>query len=225
MSFLSNISDFFSRLFGSAPTPPPATLMDLDTLNAFWTGQRGPASPVRLMGFRGGLEPAGSPNAFGFYDDLIVVLIDGAQPTFWKASVDPAPALVRNPVNSDGAAQLCLGVHFMGIHFLHDRQDRPCLGQAEAVHVNRLRADGSIAGVQFGDFGICIHSGGAPDDTQRFSAGCQIVHNPDGYFGQSTWGRFLNPITSAMRWHGLTRVPYMLTAAPNLSAPQHLENV
>ena len=76
--------------------------MDYDTLNALWIGQRCADSPVRLMGFRGGLEPAGSPNAFGNYDDLIVVLTEG-KVTFWKASVDPAPALIAN-VPLDGVA-------------------------------------------------------------------------------------------------------------------------
>lgn len=226
MSFFNNIAVFFARIF-SSPQPQPQP-MNLDTLNALWRGQRGEDSPVRLIGLRGGLEPAGHFNVFGVYDDLIAVIIDDAV-TFWKASVDPAPALVRHPINADGAAQLCAGVHMMTGHLLHGDPNKPCLGQAEPVHVTRLGYDGNggivARDIQYGDFGICIHSGGAPDDTERFTAGCQIIHNPHGYFGQPTWTDFLNPILTAMEARGLSQVPYLLTSAPNLSAPQHLENV
>jgi len=198
--------------------------MDIDfpTLNALWAGKRGEDSPVRLMGFRGGLESAGSPNSMGIYDDLIVVII-GDQVTYWRASVDPAPLLIRNPINPDGAAQLCEGIHLFERHLMHGKY--PVLGQAEGVHVNRLAADGTVREVQFGDFGICIHSGGDGDDVGRFTAGCQIIHNADGYFGQPTWGNFYLPIISNMMARGLDTVPYMLTSALGLSAPTHLENV
>jgi len=215
----SLIGSFIEALFAKP------NLMDIDTLNGFWNGKRGADSPVRLMGFRGGLEPAGSPNAFGIYDDLIVVLIDGAA-TAWKAAVDPAPALIRNPINPDGAAQLCEGVHLFERHLMHGKY--PVLGQAESVHVARLAiGDGGnvyCKEIQFGDFGICIHSGGDGDDVRRFTAGCQIIANPNGYFGAPTWGSFFEPIMHAMSVYGLQTVPYLLTSAPNLSAPTHLEN-
>ena len=195
--------------------------LTLDTLNAMWKGKRGAASPVRLMGFRGGLEPAGSPTARGVYDDLIVVII-GDSVTYWRAAVDPAPALIAHPVNPDGAAQLCEGVHYFERHWMHGKY--AVLGQAESVHVNRLNTDGTFRDVQFGDYGICIHSGGAPEDVLRFTAGCQIIHNADGYFGQPTWGRFFVPIIGQMMARGLDTVPYLLTSATGLSAPTHLEN-
>lgn len=204
--------------------PPTTGKMEMtyDLLDAMWIGNRGSTSPVRLMGFRGGLEPADSPNATGIYDDLIAVLIEGSV-TFWKASVDPSTALIKNPINPDGAAQLCPGIHLFTRHLMHGKY--LVLGQSEDVHVNRLRPDGTVREVQFGDFGICIHSGGSADDTQRFSAGCQIIHNPDGYFGQPTWDRFFLTISQAMAAHQIASVPYMLTEARKFSAPSHLENV
>jgi len=211
----SLIGSFIEALFAKP------NLMDIDTLNGFWNGKRGADSPVRLMGFRGGLEPAGSPNATGTYDDLIAVIIDG-QVSFWRASVDPSTALIRQPINSDGAAQLCEGIHLFGRVKMHGKY--PCFGQAEAVHVNRLDARGNVQCVQFGWYGIDIHSGGGGDDTQRFSAGCQIVGNRDGYFGDPTWSRFYGPIDAALARHGITTFPYMLLSQTNLSAPQHLEN-
>ncbi len=186
-----------------------------------WTGQRRADSFVRLMGFRGGLEPAGSPNAMRIYDDLIVVIL-GDQVTYWRAALDPAPALIARPVNADGAAQLCVGLHLFERHMMHGKY--PVLGQAEDVHVNRLGPDGRIRDVQFGQFGICIHSGGAPDDVRRFTAGCQIIHNPDGYFGQPTWGRFFTPIIAQMMVHHLDIIPYLLRDATGLSGSIHLEN-
>ena len=63
---------------------------------------------------------------------------------------------------------------------------------------------------QCGQFGICIHSGGEGMDTGRFSAGCQIVQNPDGYFQDPTWSKFWDPIHDAMKAHGLQTVPYVL---------------
>ena len=69
-----------------------------------------------------------------------------------------------------------------------------CLGQAENVHINRLNPDGTIKEARVcGDFGICIHSGGEGMQTDRFSAGCQIIQNPDGYFQEHDLDTLLRP--------------------------------
>jgi len=199
--------------------------LDLDSLNAQWVGQRGADQPIRLMGFRGGLEPIGGANNVGIsYDDLIIRIID-QQVTFWRASVDPSRYLIAHPVNEDGAAQLCDGIHFFERHLMHAGTPREhwCLGQAEDVHVNRLDKNGFCIDVEFGQFGICIHSGGSVEsDTQHFSAGCQILFNPDGYFCDPTWTKFWGPIDAWLQSPDNKDpiVPYMLQDATGLAVQQ-----
>jgi hypothetical protein len=172
-----------------------------------WAGLRGEKSPIRLVGIRGAYEPGNSPNKLAVYDDVILVEIDG-HVTQWDASVDPSWALVVHPINPDGAAQLRPGVHLFEKHLMHGKS--PCLGQAEDVHVNRLNPDGTVDHVASGQFGICIHSGGDGMNTGRFSAGCQIIRNEDGYFGNPTWNNFWVPIRDGMTKHKLNVVPYRL---------------
>ena len=168
-------------------------------------------SPVKLIGIRGAQEPSGDPNSFAHYDDSIIVEIDGNR-TQWLASTDPSWLLVLDPINASGAAQLCPGVHLFERFLMHAGTPRAhlCLGQAEDVHVNRLNDDGTVNHVDCGQFGICIHSGGSGMDTGRFSAGCQIIQNNDGYFCDPTWGNFYNPIVSAMKSKNLSTIPYLL---------------
>lgn len=186
--------------------------VDCKTFASLWTGQRGEDSPVRLAGIRGACEGSSS-NKFAVYDDLILVEIDGDL-VGWAASVDPSWSLVLHPINPDGAAQLRPGVHLFERHLLHGKY--PCLGQAEDVHVNRLKEDGSVDHVVSGQFGICIHSGGEGLDTRRFSAGCQIIRNDDGYFQNPTWSNFWTPINDAMNRHKLSVVPYRLLDSSEL---------
>jgi len=209
--------------------------MDTQTLLSLWTGQRCADSPVKLMGFRGGLASGQSSvaslqNSVGSaYDDLIVRIIDGVA-TFWRASVDPSAPLIANPINPSGAAMLCDGVHLFEKHLMHGKYW--CLGQAEDVHVYRfnpatgkprLTALGQAV-TEFGQFGICIHSGGSGADTGRFSAGCQILFNRDGYFCNPTWSSFYGPIVAAMDAHQLTTIPYMLRDQVGLGTGLKLEN-
>ena len=182
-------------------------------LEKLWAGQRGEGSPVKLVGVRGWADGTGE-NSFARYDDLILAMIEGpAGPapsiSEWRASTDPSWALVVHPINPEGAAQLCEGNHLFGRHLMHGKY--LCLGQAEDVHVNRLDAEGGVRERVCGEFGICIHSGGEGMDTGRFSAGCQIIQNPDGYFQDPTWTRFFGPIYDGMVRHGLDTVPYLLT--------------
>lgn len=171
------------------------------------------ASPIKLVGIRG--ANAGlSGNRFSVYDDLILVSIDG-HVTQWPASVDPGWSLVVHPINPDGAAQLLPGLHLFQKHLMHAGTPRQhqCLGQAEDFHINRLYPDGTIKRVVYGDFGICIHSGGDGMDPRRFTAGCQVIQNPDGYFGEPTWSRFWGPICDGMTAHHISVVPYLLIDA------------
>jgi hypothetical protein len=193
---------------GSAFVRDLKTLPDFESAFAPWP--EAVKCPVRLIGIRGALEPIAGQNAFERYDDLIAVMIKGSAPRSWRASTDPSRALVRHPINANGAAQLLPGCWWMEKHFLHGDPLKKCLGQSRDVVVARLDGSGQRTGVEHGQFGICIHSGGAGIDTGRFSAGCQIVANNDGYFGQPSWGNFILPIRQAMDRFGLREVPYLL---------------
>ena len=169
------------------------------------------SSPIKLIGIRGAQDSAVQQNSFARYDDAIVVDIQGKR-TQWLASTDPSWALVIHPINPVGAAQLLPGVHLFQRFLMHAGTLRQnwCLGQAESGHVNRLNLDGTVNHVDYGDFGICIHSGGEGMDTGRFSAGCQIIQNNDGYFQNPTWGAFYGPIRDMMVTLKTPTIPYLL---------------
>lgn len=81
--------------------------------------------------------------------------------------------------------------------------------QAESFHVNRLDRAGNIETVEFGQFGIHIHGGGPGLNVDRFSAGCQVIWSPEGFF-QKTWHDFFDPAVDAMHEAGQSLMPYML---------------
>jgi len=178
------------------------------------------ASKIKLVGIRGANDSGAVQNSFAHYDDQILVFIDGAPATAWLASTDPSWALVVHPIVSGGAAQLLPGIHLFEKHLMHAGTPREhwCLGQAEDVHINRLNDDGTINHADCGQYGICIHSGGDGMDTGRFSAGCQIIENPDGYFQDPTWSKFWDPIRDAMSRLALLEVPYFLLNKSDLPA-------
>jgi hypothetical protein len=193
------------------------TLPDFEAAFASWP--EAAKCPVRLIGIRGALEPCAGQNGFEHYDDLIAVMIQKEPPRAWRASTDPSRALVSHPVNPAGAAQLVPGCWWMKKHFLHGDPAKKCLGQSRDVTVRRLDAKGNPARVETGQFGICVHSGGAGIDTGRFSAGCQIVANNDGYFGEPFWSEFILPIRKAMDRFGLKEVPYLLMEDGGYASP------
>ena len=165
-------------------------------------------SPISLIGVRAALEPSPAENRMDVYDDIILRVIDGTI-TQWVASTDPSKTLVMTPIKGvKYAAQLCNGIYLFEVHLMHGKYR--CLGQAEDVRLQRLNRDGTVNHTEEGQFGICIHSGGAGMDTRRFSAGCQIVENPNGYFADPTWSDFWLPILNGMKKHSLSTVPYML---------------
>jgi len=193
--------------------------MNPSDFTPLWTGQRGCSSPLKMVAVRGALEH-GNPNLVTVYDDLIFVLDErSGTVTTLLASVDPSAALIQEPINPDGAAQLAPGVWFFakGIH--KENPAWPCLVQAEDFTVFRLAKDGSVRTRQIGDFGIHFHSGGTGSSTKRFSAGCQIPHNGDGYFQDPTWGKIIHPIYAAMDAYGIRTLPYMLIDAKDFHLP------
>jgi hypothetical protein len=171
-------------------------------------------SPISLIGIRAALEPSPAENRMDVYDDIILRVIDGSI-TQWVTSTDPSKALVMTPIKGQKyAAQLCKGIYLFQKHMMHGKY--PCLGQAEDVGIERLNRDGTVNHTEKGPFGICIHSGGAGMNTGRFSAGCQIIDNPDGYFRDPTWSNFWLPIRNGMKEHDLPTIPYMLVDVGDL---------
>lgn len=176
---------------------------------------------VKQIAVRGWLEGTSKEDRFDIYDDAIIVL-NGAAATIFRAAVDPTTYLVRHPINTDGAAQLMIGLWKFrrGLH--HGKPSLPCFIQAEDFIVNRLDAGGHVTHQETGDFGIHIHSGGDGDTTDRFSAGCQIIHNPDGYRApDGKWGafwyqKFYYPQIATMQMHDQTVLPYLLVGAEDL---------
>ena len=181
------------------------------------------ATPVKHVAVRGYLEGTSKEDRTDIYDDAIVVLADNGF-TIFRAAVDPSTYLIRHPINADGAAQLTTGLWLFrrGLH--HDNPLLPCFIQAEDFIVDRLHLDGSVSHQDKGDFGIHIHSGGSEDTTDHFSAGCQIVHNPDGYRGDNGgWGefwyqKFYYPQVKIMQERDQTILPYLLINAEELPA-------
>ena len=170
-----------------------------------WNGKRGADAHVRCIGIRGAYDLGGA-NKLGIYDDDLVLCI-GNTVTEWKGSTDPGQFYIQHPENPRGCAQLKEGIHMfkVGIH-----QGRwPAFVQAESFHVNRLDRNGKTESVEFGEFGIHLHSGGPGINVDRFSAGCQIIWSPEGYFG-ATWHRFFDPAVAAMHQAQQTLMPYML---------------
>jgi hypothetical protein len=170
-----------------------------------WQGKRGAEAHVKCIGIRGAYDLNG-PNQLGIYDDDLVLGI-GDEVTEWKGSTDPGQFYIQHPLNPQGCAQLKEGIHLfkLGVHqgqFL-------AFVQAESFHVNRLDRNGDVESVEFGEFGIHLHSGGPGVNVDRFSAGCQVIWSPEGYFGD-TWDRFFNPAKEAMNGAGQSLMPYML---------------
>lgn len=91
----------------------------------------------------------------------------------------------------------------------------PAFVQAESFHVNRIDREGKVETIEFGEFGIHLHSGGPGVDVGRFSAGCQVIWSPEGFFGK-TWHDFFDPAVDAMHQNQQSLMPYMLIDANTL---------
>jgi hypothetical protein len=190
------------------------TIVDPAIYQALWSGKRGAAAHVKCIGIRGELAPDHIP-ILGIYDDLFILMIGNAC-TAWKGSTNPGLFFINHPVNPRGCAQLIEGV-LMFKPGLHDDDQFPAFVQAEDFHINRLDEKGHVVGHQCGRFGIHLHSGGPGEDVDKYSAGCQIIWSPEGYFG-ATWHRFFDPAATAMQDNNQSILPYMLIDATTLPA-------
>jgi hypothetical protein len=163
---------------------------------------------VALLGLRGYFAKEGPTpgNDLGIYDDAIIRRI-GADLTLWRASTDPGLKWIAHPITPKGCASLALGGPYYYAPGLH--KGRPALVQDDEVCVDRLDPQGNPTSREWGDFGINIHSGGSEYAVGSFSAGCQVIHSPEGAWG-ATWLRFFDPISSAMKETGQRRLPYLL---------------
>jgi len=170
-----------------------------------WEGKRGAEAHVKCIGIRGAYEPGGD-NKLEIYDDDFVLLI-GDVITQWKGSTDPGQYFIDHPENPNGCAQLQAGICMfkVGIH----RGVYPAFVQAKDFHINRLDHHGNVHSVDFGDFGIHLHSGGSGISVGQFSAGCQIIWCPEGFF-KATWHNFFDPAVQAMHAAAQSLMPYML---------------
>jgi len=192
-------------------SPPPGTNVDPTIYLSLWSGQRGEKEHVKCIGIRGELAPDHVP-VLGIYDDVLILMI-GNVCTEWKGSTNPGLLFINHPTNPRGCAQLIEGIHMFkpGVH----GGRFPAFVQGEDFHINRLDATGKVVSNEVGQFGIHLHSGGPGEDVNQYSAGCQIIWSPEGYFG-ATWHRFFDPAAKAMQDNNQSILPYMLVDATNL---------
>ena len=207
-TFMS-IFDYWFKL--TKPDPEPGTNVDPKLYLKLWSGQRGEKEHVKCIGIRGELAPDHVP-ILGIYDDVLILMI-GDVCTEWKGSTNPGKFFIDHPENPKGCAQLIEGIHIFkpGIH---DGRF-PAFVQAEDFPVNRLNEKGQVVLQETGEFEIHLHSGGPGEDVDKYSAGCQIIWSPDGYFGP-TWHKFFDPASKAMQEKDQSILPYMLVDATSL---------
>ena len=212
---MSIFSDWFT--LSKNPDPPvPGTNVDPRIYLNLWSGQRGEKEHVKCIGIRGELAPHHVP-ILGIYDDVLILMI-GNVCTEWKGATNPGWLYINHPTNPRGCAQLIEGIH-MFKPGMHDDGRFPAFVQAEDFPVNRLNEKGQVISHETGQFGIHLHSGGPGEDVNQYSAGCQIVWSPEGYFG-ATWHRFFDPAAKAMQDNNQSILPYMLVDATNLPSKE-----
>ena len=191
--------------------PAPGTNVDPRIYLGLWSGQRGEKEHVKCIGIRGDLTPDHVP-ILGIYDDVLILMIGNAC-TEWKGATNPGLYYINHPTNPRGCAQLIEGICMFkpGLH----NEQFPAFVQAEDFHINRLNEKGQIVSHEAGQFGIHLHSGGPGEEVEKYSAGCQIIWSPEGYFG-ATWHRFFDPAAKAMQDSKQSVLPYMLIDAKSL---------
>jgi hypothetical protein len=168
---------------------------------------------VRLLGVRGFDPDMGErdKNDLNIYDDYIF-LVHGERVHGFRASVDPGKYWLDNPMNENGCAKLLTGFYWytVGIHRGHT-----ALVQDGGVDIERIDPFGNVLGTEKNAWiGLNIHSGGDQATVDRWSAGCQVIHSPDGGWGEQ-WITFINLTLSAMNKHGQKRIPYLLCESSN----------
>ena len=173
--------------------------------DASWNGRD--TGRVAIMGVRGYRLGMGVPNEndVGIYDDAFILRI-GEKLSIWWASTDPGVFYIKSPLNPKGCASLRPG---LWTYALGDHRGHPALVQEEAVEVDRLNRSGRATCSERGFFGVNIHSGGAQDEVDHYSAGCQVLQSPEGAWG-ATWQNFYEPLATAMQESGQKRLAYLL---------------
>lgn len=165
---------------------------------------------ARLLGIRGYFHPEGNLN--GVYDDLITLCV-GPEICFnYRASTDPGKFYIENPLKHTGCARLVsqLAWYSIGLH----QGKHMALVQASALDVERLDAKENIRTIEKQQWiGANIHSGGPSEEVGKWSAGCQVIHSPEGAWG-ATWLDFFNRVVDSMKLHLQTKIPYLLTDKP-----------
>jgi len=112
-------------------------------------------------------------NDVGIYDDAIFIVTPGDF-TAWNANTDPS-RYGWNGGAKKYMARLATGVwSFRRLkHKMNSPSGYMAFGQgSKQVTVERVRQDGSIAGVEVGQFGINLHRGG---NSGTSSEGCQTI--------------------------------------------------
>lgn len=165
---------------------------------------------VRLLGIRGYFHPVGNKN--GVYDDLITLCVGPDICFNYRASTDPGQYYLAHPMNASGCARILPGLYWyaLGMHL----GKHEALIQASPVDVERLDTRENVRKIEKAQWiGANIHSGGASEEVGKWSAGCQVIHSPEGPW-VGTWLDFLSRLKNAMLLHFQRRIPYLLTDKP-----------
>lgn len=134
-----------------------------------------------------GIRSSARPNRF---DDLITVFSFHNGWLFWvfPATTDPGAYYLEQPINEDGTAILAPGQYRSAYAIGKHRGQYDALKQVRPVTVfrdkNRDRQVDTDQLTATGLFGINIHraaKAGEPESVDRFSAGCQVIQNPDDF--------------------------------------------
>ncbi len=194
---------------------PPAILEVMEELG--FRVFRGVES-INLIGFRSLSRVAG---AFDDWICTVMLSTEGQWVTKWyPATTDPGVPWLRSPMNHAGAAVVAhgqiLGAFTMGLHLGVYR----CLVQAKPIGVlrddNRNDLIDPPAGSDVGWHGIQLHRASAVrlvDEVGKFSAGCQVVQDPDDY------DDLISDVDLSMLRHGPT-VSYSLVDVARLTSQQ-----
>lgn len=165
------------------------------------------ASTVRLLGTRGFFHPGGNQN--GVYDDLITLCVGPDQCFNYRASTDPGKYYLAHPMKESGCARLLPGLYWYSIGLHLGKHE--ALVQASAVDVERLDENEKVRSIEKDQWiGANIHSGGSTEEVGKWSAGCQVIHSPEGPW-EGTWLHFLGNLKNAINIHFQRRIPYLLT--------------
>ncbi|MDD5656258.1 MAG: hypothetical protein PHF00_03285 [Elusimicrobia bacterium] len=172
---------------------------------------------LNLLGVRGLWHGQKVANRFNLYNDTIFAIwIDAQnkpQVMCLDASCDPGLQKAKDKPNPKGIAHLVEGQYFFE-RGLHQGKYR-ALRQAVPVKVKRYFDDAPDRVkelIDFGDFGINIHAGGARAEVNNWSAGCQVIC---GTTAGEPWKKF-DRLVYKTADQGQKRIPYVLVSGEAL---------